>query len=127
MQSKFSVFHTAAVALLDGDGGMVQYGDERVRNPVVLALRDKVQVSIVDAFRKEQCEATVVIAGKSYHATIEHASGTADNPLSDEGLALKFFANAERVVGRANAQRISELVNDLESLPDMAALTRLCA
>ncbi len=127
MQSKFSVFHTAAVALLDGDGGMVQYGDERVRNPVVLALRDKVQVSIVDAFRKEQCEATVVIAGKSYQATIEHASGTADNPLSDEGLALKFFANAERVVGRDYAQRISDLVNKLETLPDMAELTRLCA
>ena len=44
MQAKFSVFHTAAVGLLDGDGGVAQYTDERVRDPAVLALRDKVRI-----------------------------------------------------------------------------------
>ncbi len=127
MQSKFSVFHTAAVALLDADGGVAQYEDARVRDPSVLALREKVKVSISENFRKEQCAATVVVAGKPFHSAIEHATGTAANPMSDDRLTAKFYANAERIVGRSNAGRIAGMVNELESLPDMAELTRLCA
>ena len=127
MQSKFSVFHTAAVALLDSDGGVAQYEDARVRDAAVLALRDKVKVSIIEDFRKEQCAATVVVAGSAFHATIEHATGTVNNPMSDERLAAKFYANAECIVGRSNAERIAGMVDELESLPDMAELSRLCA
>lgn len=127
MQSKFSVFHTAAVALLDADGGVTQYDDARVRDPAVISLRDRVKVSIIENFRKEQCAATVMIGGKLFHATIEHATGTVNNPMSDDRLAAKFYANAERVIGRAHAERIAGMVNELESLPDMAELSRLCA
>ena len=127
MQSKFSVFHTAAVGLLDGDGGVAQYGDQRARDPAVLALRDKVRVTTVEALRKDQCEAIVVISGISHRSVVEHATGTVDNPIDDAALASKFFANAEPVIGRAKAQRVLELVHEVERLTDMSELTSLCA
>jgi len=127
MQSKFSVFHTAAVGLLDGDGGTAQYSDERARDTEVLALREKVNAVIVDSFRKEQCEAAVDIAGTTFQATIEHASGTARNPLSDEQLVAKFRMNAEPVIGKERAEHVLRMVSGLEQIEDMGELARLCA
>ena len=45
MQAKFSVFHTAAVGLLDGRRGVAQYTDQRVRDPGACAAR-KVKIAV---------------------------------------------------------------------------------
>lgn len=127
MQAKFSVYHTAAVGLLDGDGGVAQYADERVRDPAVLALRDKVRIVIDETLRKDQSRATVIIAGKTYRSVVEHALGTVDNPMGDAAIESKFLANAEGVIGRGNAERVIELVRDVERLKDVSQLARLCA
>ena len=42
LKSKWSIYHSAAVALVDGAAGEHQYGDERVNAPEVLALRAKI-------------------------------------------------------------------------------------
>ncbi|MDB5926777.1 MAG: hypothetical protein JWN13_5713 [Betaproteobacteria bacterium] len=127
MQAKFSVFHTAAVGLLDGDGGVAQYTDERVRDAAVLALRDKVRIAIDDKLRKDQSRAMVVVAGRTHRSTVEHALGTVDNPMDDAAIEAKFFANARRIIGPTNAQRVTELVRNVEQLDDVSELTRLCA
>ena len=127
MQAKFSVFHTAAVGLLDGDGGVAQYDDARVLDPVVLALRERVTVVIDETLRKDQARAAVVVSGQSHRSIVEHALGTVDNPMDDHAIESKFFANAERAIGRSEAERIVELVSDIEALEDVSAITRLCA
>ena len=127
MQAKFSVFHTAAVGLLDGDGGVAQYTDARVRDPAVLALRDKVRIVIDEKLRKDQSRATVIVAGRTHRSAVEHALGTVDNPMGDAAIETKFLANVEHVMERSQAQRIVELVNDVERLEDVSEITRLCA
>ena len=49
LQSKFSIYHTAAAAFIDRAAGVAQYSDERVRAPEVVALRRKVEVVTDDA------------------------------------------------------------------------------
>jgi 2-methylcitrate dehydratase PrpD len=127
MQAKFSVFHTAAVGLLDGDGGVMQYTDARVRDAAVLALREKVRIKIDEKLRKDQSRATLTIAGRTYHSVVEHALGTIDNPMNDEAIETKFLANADRIIGQRNAQRVIELVSTVEQLEDVSELARLCA
>ena len=127
MQAKFSVFHTAAVGLVDGDGGMTQYTDARVLDPAVLALRDKVKIVIDEKLRKDQSRATVTIAGRTHRSAVEHALGTVDNPMGDAAIEAKFLANAERVIPRGQAERVVELVNGVEKLEDVSEITRLCA
>jgi len=126
MQAKFSVFHTAAVGLVDGDGGVPQYTDERVRDPAVLALREKVGIVIDEHLRKDQARANAVIAGRTHRSAIEHARGTVDNPMDDVSIEAKFMANAERIVSAAAACRLVELVRDVERLDDASQLPRLC-
>ncbi len=126
MQSKFSVYHSAAVALLDGAAGIAQYTDQRALDPLVIMLRRKVRVTVDESLRKDQATASVVVAGEKRQSTIEHASGTVDNPMSDGAIEAKFMANAEPVIGLERAQRVRDLVWSLEGRTDMRDLTALC-
>ena len=127
LQSKFSIYHSAAVAYIDCDAGIAQYTDEKALDPTVVALRRKVKVTTDESLRTDEAYATVITGGKRHEARVAHASGTVGNPLSDETIERKFRANAELAIGAARASRISELVWRLDALSDVRELTALLA
>jgi 2-methylcitrate dehydratase PrpD len=128
LKSKFSIYHSAAVAFLDGAAGVTQYSDERALAPEVVALRRKVEVVTDDSLEKDQARATVVLAsGARREAMVGHASGTIANPMSDAAIDAKFTANAESVIGAERTQKLRDLVWRIETLPDVGELTALCA
>jgi 2-methylcitrate dehydratase PrpD len=127
LHSKFSIYHSAAVALIDGAAGIAQYTDERAADPAVAALRGKVKVTVDDALGTDQAEAVITAGGERHRAFIEHASGTADNPMSDAALEEKFLANAAPVIGRERAERVRDLVWRLDKIGDVKELIELCA
>jgi 2-methylcitrate dehydratase PrpD len=127
LQSKFSTVHSAAVALIDGDAGIAQYSDARAADPAVAALRRKVKAVADETLRKDEAYAAVVVGGKRHEVHIGHASGTADNPMSDAAIEAKFITNAAPVIGRERAERAHDFVQTLEAQADMAGLTALLA
>ena len=127
LQSKFSLVHSAAVALIDGAAGVAQYSDARAADPKVAALRRKVKAVADETLRKDEAYAAVTAAGKRHEAHIAHASGTADNPMSDTAIEAKFMANAAPVIGRERAEQARDFVLALETQPDMRALIALLA
>ena len=127
LQSKFSVYHSAAVALIDGAAGIAQYSDERAKDPAVVALRRKVKTATDESLRNDQAEAVIVTAGTRQRAFTDHASGTADHPMSDAALDEKFFANATPVIGDERAQRVRDLVWRVDRIGDVRELIELCA
>ena len=58
---------------------------------------------------------------------IPHASGTADNPMSDTAIEAKFMANATPVIGADRAKQAAEFVWSLEKQPDVRGLIALLA
>ncbi len=127
LQSKFSTVHSAAVALIDGAAGVAQYSDAKAADPLVAALRRKVKAVADDTVRKDEAYAAIVAAGKRYEVHIGHASGTADNPMSDTAIEAKFLANALPVIGRERAERARDFINALETRPNVAELAVLLA
>jgi 2-methylcitrate dehydratase PrpD len=127
LQSKFSTLHSAAVALLDGAAGVAQYSDARATDPTVAALRRKVKPVADDSLRNDEAHATIIAGGLRHEVHIAHASGTADNPMSDAAIEAKFLANATPVIGAGNARHAAALVWALEQLPDMRELITLIA
>jgi len=127
LQSKFSVYHSAAIALIDGAAGIAQYSDQRALDATVAALRRKVTAVGDEAFRKDQAWAKVTLREATREAEVDHASGTIDNPMSDSAIEAKFLANAEPAVGRENAKRLAENAWKLDALPDVRELIRLAA
>jgi 2-methylcitrate dehydratase PrpD len=127
LQSKFSTLHSAAVALLDGVAGTAQYTDARAADPAVAALRRKVKATADATLRKDEAYATVVAEGERHEIHIAHASGTADNPMSDGQIEAKFLANATPVIGADNARRAVERIRTLEKQKDVRELIALLA
>jgi 2-methylcitrate dehydratase PrpD len=127
LQSKFSTLHSAAVALIDGTGGVAQYSDAKAIDPAVAALRRKVKATADETLRKDEAYAAITVGGKRHEVHIPHASGTADNPMSDAAIEAKFLANATPVIGRERAERARDFVMSLEKQPDVRDLAALLA
>jgi 2-methylcitrate dehydratase PrpD len=125
LQSKFSIYHSAAVAYIDRDAGTAQYTDQKARDPAVVGLRRKVKVTIDESLRTDQAHAIVRARGTRHEASVAHASGTVANPMSDDALDRKFRANAEPVIGRANTEKVSDIVWRLDGLDDVRDVTAL--
>jgi 2-methylcitrate dehydratase PrpD len=128
LQSKFSIYHAAAVAYLDQAAAIPQFTDRRAAAPDVLALRGKIEVIVDEAFAKDEAKATLVTAsGERIETHVPHASGTVANPMSDGAIENKFFANTSQVVGADRARQIAATVWKLETLGDVRDLIKLCA
>jgi 2-methylcitrate dehydratase PrpD len=122
LQSKFSVYHSAAVAFAEGAAGIAQYDDARANDPGLIALRRKVKVIADASLREDEARAAIVTSDQREVAHVPHASGTAANPMSDDALEAKFLANAVPVIGDARARQVCAFVNGLEQVSDMRAL-----
>ena len=128
LQSKFSVYHSAAVAFLDGNAGREQYSDRRALAPEVVAMRAKVHVATDEGFRRDEAHAVIVDAsGRRHEAHIDHASGTRDNPMSDAAMEAKFLLNAEPVLGAERAAQLAKTVWQLDTLADIREILHLAS
>src|SRR3954467_14618568 len=79
LQSKFSVYHSAAVAFAEGNAGIPQYTDAKVIEPALVALRRKVKVVADSSLRNDEARATLIAGDLNAEAHVPHASGSAQN------------------------------------------------
>jgi 2-methylcitrate dehydratase PrpD len=127
LQSKFSTVHSAAVALIDGMAGTAQYSDARATDPGVASLRRKVKAIADETLRKDEAYAVITAGGQRHDAHIAHASGTAENPMSDAQIESKFIANATPVIGADRARHVVDWIAAFEMQPDVRELIALLA
>ncbi len=125
LEGKFSVYHSAAVALLRGAVGQREYSDEAVRDPEVKALRDRVVATVDRGIREEQVHARVVTkSGRSFEKHIEHVVGSLENPLTDRDLEAKFRGQADGLLDTSESENLLSLCWRVGSLPDAAAIAK---
>ena len=127
LQSKFSIYHSAAIAFLDRDAGIPQYTDQKALDDEVVALRRKVHVTVDEKLRTDEAHAAVIARSERHEVRVAHATGTIDNPMSDAAIERKFLVNAEPVIGAAAARTLAGLVWRLDTITDVRELTRLLA
>lgn len=115
LESKFSVYHCAAIGLLDGMGGPAQFSDERVSSPDTRALRRKVGVITDRSLARDAARLAVDLAcGRRIEVAIDHARGSVERPLTDEDLAFKARAAMQPVIGDA-ARELIDMVYSIEA------------
>ena len=126
LESKWSIYHSAAVALCDGAAGERQYTDERVLDPAVTRLRGKVSAQSDAALRDDEAHVRVRLAdGRVFDEHVEHAAGSAANPLSDQALDAKFRALADGLLARARIETLLGKCRSVEEIGDATELARL--
>jgi 2-methylcitrate dehydratase PrpD len=128
LEGKFSIFHCAAVALVDGRADLVQFSDERVNAGDIVAVRDRVRIVVDDALAKDAASVTIVLRdGRRLSRSVEHNKGTPGNPMSDDEVAAKFLALAAPAIGEQAAQGVLADCWRLEHVDDVGELARRCA
>lgn len=128
LKSKWSVYHSAAVALVDGVAGEHQYTDERVFDPRVIALRERVSAEADGDLREDEAHVVVTLDnGEVLTRHIAHALGSVDNPMGDHDLERKFIELAADTLPRTQTRKLLDRCWALAQLPDVAELARLAA
>jgi len=125
LEGKLSVYHSVAVAFVDGAAGVRQYTDERVHHPRVTALRERVEVATDPAVALEEAYATLELTdGRRLERHVRCALGSLERPMTDADLCAKFRELAEGVLATDPAERLLALAWNLRSLGDAGALAR---
>lgn len=128
LQGKFSIYHCIAVALVDGAARLAQFTDERVRDPQVLALRDRVHVHHDPAQAKDSASLRLTLVdGTVLSRDTAHNKGTPGNPMSDDEIDGKFLDLAGAVLGPAAARRLADLCWNLEGVADVTTVMALAS
>jgi aconitate decarboxylase len=124
LDGKFSVQYTTAAALLDGEVTIDTFTNERRYAQDMTALLAKIKLRIDDAipadFDRMHTIVNVRLAdGRQLAKRIDQLSGWQGSPLTREERLKKFFSCARRVLPEKPAQRVLELIERLDALPDV--------
>jgi 2-methylcitrate dehydratase PrpD len=125
LEGKFSVYHSVAAAIIHGAAGEEQYSDAVVRDPAVIALRDRVTATVKPGVHEDQVQVSIKLKdGRTLEKFVEHAVGSVDRPMSDAQLEAKFRGLAEGVLSGSEADRLIRLCWDIGKLKDAAEVAR---
>ena len=128
LKSKWSIYHSAAVALVDGAAGEHQYSDTRVNAPEVLALRQKISASADALLPEIAARVTVKLNnGATLEKHIDRVVGSAENPMSDSELETKVRSLAHGVLPDAQITALIALTWRIGELADVAGFARAAA
>ncbi len=126
LEGKFSYQHGMACVLVDGHAYPKQFTDAKVNDPLIIGLRDRIDVREDLSLPRRAAAVTVTLKdGTTHSVTTEHALGTPGNPLSDGQLEDKFRALAGEVLPREKVDLLVELLWSMEKLGAMDGLTTL--
>ncbi len=132
IDAQFSLPYTCAQVILDVPPGPDWFSAERLTDPTVLALADRVRVTTDPAVEEaRRTDPTALRArvsvrskdGQVVEAQAQGAHGGPDDPLTDEELAAKARILAAPLLGPAGADRLIDgLLRDRLDLPAWSLL-----
>lgn len=121
LESKFSIYHAGAIALLYGEATPSQFLDDVVQNSTVIALREKVQVTSDDTVEEHEAYVSATFAdGTTVDVHVEHTIGSYENPLTAEQLKTKFLDQTRTIIGDTKAERAWETFSTIINATDVA-------
>jgi 2-methylcitrate dehydratase PrpD len=125
LEGKFSVYHSAAIAIIRGEAGESGYRDAAVLDPGVRALRDKVEAKVDSCIADDAANITIRLRdGRTIEKKIEHAIGSLARPMSDADIEAKFRGLAAGVLSSAATNALIGLCWSIERLKDAAGVAR---
>lgn len=125
LESKFSVYHAAAIALIEGDGGETQFSDRAATDQQVIALRQKVTARIDPNMAPDAVRLCVTLVdGRRLDCDVEHAIGSLDRPMTDSDLERKFTGLAKEHLKNERIKNLLSLCWRLETLDNVAEIAK---
>ena len=128
--AKFSLPFSVAVMLADGKATLGSYSPEKISDPYILDLAQRVEYEIdPDAPYPQTFPGWVEIYakdGRKLEYKLNVNRGSPEFPMTHEELQDKFCSNARLALPEGKVDEIVELVDRLEDLTDVSRLMSLC-
>lgn len=125
LESKFSIYHVVAVAIVEGAGGEKQFSDRTATDPTIVALRAKVRPVVTPGITPAQVDMTIVTKdGRTLHKYIQHAIGSVEVQMTDKQLETKFADLAEGVIPADQARKVMDMCWKVETLQNAGDIAR---
>lgn len=128
LQSKYSIYHAAAIGLARGKGGIREFNEDALVDPVLRTLRACTRAVGDEQIGEDQVDVTIKLrSGKSIHYFLEASLGNVERPLSNSQLDDKFRDQATLVLPSENVDALLAAVWSIEELADTGKLIELSA
>ena len=123
LAGKFSCAHCISAGLVDGAAYPAQFTDAKVADPLLAGLRRKVRFNVVEGMDEDEVALHLTMQdGRVITQRIEHATGSPQNPMSDQRLEEKFMTLAPATLGEAEAKSLLARLWHLDEEPNVAGL-----
>ena len=128
LEGKFSVYYAAAVAIVKGSAGEREFSDALVRDPEIVALRDRVTAAVDPTVGEAQVKIAITLKdGRRLEKSIDKVIGSLENPLSDEAIEAKFLDLSNGILPAAQARKMIGLCWNAEKLASAGDIARAAA
>lgn len=127
--AKYSIPFAVAVSIVYGDAWIDQYVSENLTDPTIVALAQKVDTCCdpeLEALYDEKWPAIVEIEmndGQVFSARRDLMKGEPEHPLSDDELYKKFSSLTARGLQKEKAQKLWDLIFNIEKLDNVADIS----
>jgi 2-methylcitrate dehydratase len=117
-----SLPYCLAVAIVDRQVTVGSFTDEKLKDPRIRSVMNKIKGEASDEFEKlfpAKQPSKVVIRtndGKGYSQYLEYPKGDPREPMTDEDIAVKFNALSSRVLNSERQKEIRDAIFNLEKL-----------
>ncbi|MEO8441078.1 MAG: MmgE/PrpD family protein [Betaproteobacteria bacterium] len=128
LKSKWSIYHSAAIALVDGAAGEHQYTDARVNDRIVRDLRGRITATVDTQLQEIAAKVAVTLRdGRVLAKHVERVTGSAENPMSNNSLEDKVRALAHGILTEERTAALIATCWSVGELNDIAELARAAA
>ena len=125
LESKYSIYHAAAIGLIRGKGGLQEFTEAAIRDRDLQRVR-AVTTAIADpSVTEDQVYIEVSLRdGRTLTRFVEKSLGNIHRPLSNQQLADKFLDQAVLALPRPQVEALIEQSWQIDALTDVGDLAR---
>jgi 2-methylcitrate dehydratase PrpD len=125
LETKYSIYHAAAIGLVRGKGGLQEFTEEALADPALQRVRAVTTAVGDDTITEDQVHIEVVLRnGETLSKFVEQSLGNLHRPLSNEQLTEKFVDQAVLALPRHQVDAVVEQGWRVDTLADAGDLAR---
>ncbi len=128
LDAQMSLPYSLAVAMLDGEAGIAQFAPDRLRDPRIIALAERIHVyahpelATAKAGNLTSYLDLDTTDGRHFAECLETYRGHPKTPMTDEEMETKFRRCASLRISADRVSAASEAMWNLDKLPDLTPL-----
>ena len=123
LEGKFSISYCVANALLRKDTGNKAFSDEKVNDPQIIALMDKISVEVKNEYKMVETIVEITTgSGKIYTRSADVMTDVLDIEAKKTKIKDKFIDLSTPVLGKKKTEQLLEFITNLDKVDNVKTM-----